>query len=186
MDQELKEPIKMPFGGHCWLEMSDKCYGCALYGTGSIDACQHRINVYRAYDERRQERLKNARIYADIAATIIGNQPSKYEAFIMGMLEGQTHPSTPWVKPTEWLPEDEFGYERCEPEGLYPMDYVAKTPKVYVITRDGKHTIDYRVYRKELHAWTWFHTHDTDKVVLAWMPIPELTDELKQAIETND
>lgn len=36
---------KMPDGGHCWLEPSDLCYGCAYWGCGMTHLCAERAKT---------------------------------------------------------------------------------------------------------------------------------------------
>ena len=40
------EPVLMPDGGHCCLEMTDNCYGCGCYSTGNYKRCEERIKSY--------------------------------------------------------------------------------------------------------------------------------------------
>lgn len=41
--------------GHCNLEISDKCYGCAYYGTGDIDGCKLTIKFCKKYPNHTDE-----------------------------------------------------------------------------------------------------------------------------------
>ena len=36
---------KMSDGGHCWLEPSDLCYGCAYWGCGMTHLCAERAKT---------------------------------------------------------------------------------------------------------------------------------------------
>lgn len=46
IESAQKEPVLMPDGGHCCLEMTEECYGCPCYGTGNIKRCKQRIQEY--------------------------------------------------------------------------------------------------------------------------------------------
>lgn len=43
---------------HCNLKMSDKCYGCAYYGTGDIDGCKLTIAFHKKYPNHTDEEYK--------------------------------------------------------------------------------------------------------------------------------
>lgn len=46
IENAQKEPVLMPDGGHCCLEMTEECYGCSCYGTGNNTRCKQRVQEY--------------------------------------------------------------------------------------------------------------------------------------------
>lgn len=46
IENAQKEPVLMPDGGYCCLEMTEECYGCSCYGTGNTTRCKQRVQEY--------------------------------------------------------------------------------------------------------------------------------------------